>query len=152
MSTEMLSPHFSLAEFTDSQTARRMGLSNQPASMEHLANLKRTAAVMEKVRTLLGDKPILISSGYRSPEVNRAVGGASASAHCEGLSCDFICPGFGSPTGIAKFLVPHMVELGIDQLIDEFPPNGWVHIGLSPITPRHMALTIDSNGTRTGIT
>lgn len=151
MPTEMLSPYFSLAEFTVSQTASRMGLSNQPATQEHHDNLKRTAATMEKVRTLLGNKPIMVTSGYRSPEVNRAVGGSATSAHCSGLACDFQCPGYGTPTEIAHFLEGHMQELGLDQLIDEYPPSGWVHVGLSAAPPRYMALTIDNSGTHSGI-
>jgi zinc D-Ala-D-Ala carboxypeptidase len=144
-----LTPNFTLEEMTDSQTAARKGIPNVPLAHE-LANLERTAKVMEKVRTLLGDKPILISSGYRSPKVNAAVGGSKNSAHMSGLAVDFSCPGFGTPYMICKTLEPHMQELGIDQLINEFPPNGWVHLGLSPGAPRHMAMTIDNRGARNG--
>lgn len=146
-----LTPNFTLAEFTDSQTAARQGIHNVPSphGQEH-ANLIRLAQTMEKVRTLLGDKPILISSGYRSREVNAAVGGSKSSAHMSGLAADFTCPGFGSPRAICKRLEPHMQELGIDQLIHEY--DQWVHLGLRPkdLAPRHMAMTIDRQGTRTG--
>lgn len=145
----MLTPHFTLAEFTDSQTAARKGLANvPPVGSPERHNLQRTAEVMEEVRTILGDKPILISSGYRSPAVNKAVGGSKSSAHMSGLAVDFSCPGFGAPLAICKALEPHMRKLGIDQLIHEF--GTWVHLGLSAGAPRHMALTIDSKGTRTG--
>ena len=144
-----LTPHFTLEEFTDSQTAARKGIVNVPRADSHeRKNIQRTAEVMEKVRTLLGDKPILISSGYRSPKVNAAVGGSKSSAHMSGLAVDFSCPGFGTPRAICKRLEPHMKELGIDQLIHEF--NSWVHLGLRGGDPRHMALTIDNKGTRTG--
>jgi hypothetical protein len=103
---------------------------------------------MEKVRTILGDKPILISSGYRSPQVNAAVGGSVNSQHMSGMAVDFSCPGFGTPLAICKELEPHMKELGIDQLIHEY--DTWVHLGLSLAPPRHMALTIDKRGTRSG--
>jgi zinc D-Ala-D-Ala carboxypeptidase len=142
-----LTTHFTLEEFTDSQTAARKGLSNTPPAHE-LENLERTAKVMEKVRTLLGDKPILVSSGYRSPQVNAAVGGSKSSAHMSGLACDFSCPGFGTPHAICKKLEPHMKELRIDQLIHEY--NQWVHLGLSSGTPQHQAMTIDNRGTRNG--
>jgi zinc D-Ala-D-Ala carboxypeptidase len=143
-----LTPHFSLEEMTDSQTAARKGLTNvPPPSSQEWKNLHRTANVMEEVRTILGDKPILISSGYRSPAVNKAVGGSSSSAHMHGLAVDFSCPGFGSPLTICKTLEPHMKTLGIDQLIHEF--NTWVHLGLRSAPPRHMAMTIDNKGTRT---
>lgn len=144
-----LTPHFTLEEFTDSQTAARKGLHNIPStdSLEY-RNLHRIAETMEKVRTILGDKPILISSGYRSPQVNRLVGGSKSSKHINGLAADFSCPGFGTPLQICKRLEPHMKELEIDQLIHEY--DTWVHLGLSNSGPRHMALTIDKKGTRSG--
>lgn len=142
-----LTEHFALEEFTDSQTAARHGVVNSPSGVE-LDNLMRLAEVMEKVRGILGNKPILISSGYRSPRVNELVGGSKNSAHMSGLACDFSCPGFGTPLQICRKLEPHMRELGIDQLIHEF--GTWVHLGLRHGAPRHAALTIDSRGTRTG--
>jgi zinc D-Ala-D-Ala carboxypeptidase len=144
-----LTPHFTLEEFTDSQTAARKGIPNvPPIGSPERANLMRTAEVMEQVRTILGDKPILISSGYRSPAVNSAVGGSKSSAHMSGLAADFSCPGFGTPLAICKKLHPHMKELGIDQLIHEY--DTWVHLGLSAGDPRHQALTIDNKGTKHG--
>lgn len=145
----MLTEHFTLEEFTDSQTAARKGIPNvPPIGSPARANLMRTAEVMEAVRTILGDKPILVSSGYRSVPVNAAVGGSKSSAHTSGLAVDFSCPGFGTPKAICKKLEPHMKDLGIDQLIHEF--DSWVHLGLTGGDPRHMALTIDSKGTRHG--
>jgi zinc D-Ala-D-Ala carboxypeptidase len=144
-----LTPHFTLEEFTDSQTAARKGIKNiPPENSQERKNIQRTAEVMEQVRTILGDKPILISSGYRSPQVNAAVGGSKSSAHMSGLAVDFSCPGFGTPKAICHKLHPHMKELGIDQLIHEY--DTWVHLGLSASAPRHMALTIDNKGTRNG--
>jgi len=147
MPTVMLSEHFTLQEFTASQTAAREGIPNQPNAHE-LENLKKTAAVMEKVRTILGSKPIMISSGYRGPQLNAAVGGATNSAHCFGLAADFTCPGFGDDHDICLKLEPHMKELGIDQLIWEY--DQWVHLGLTEGTPRYQCLTINNSGTRTG--
>jgi zinc D-Ala-D-Ala carboxypeptidase len=145
-----LTPNFSLSEFTDSQTAARKGIPNvPPMGSPERANLQRTAEVMEKVRTILGHKPVLVSSGYRSPPVNAAVGGSKSSAHMSGLAVDFSCPAFGTPKAICKKLEPHMKELGVDQLIHEY--DTWVHLGLSAGAPRHMAMTIDSRGTRQGI-
>ena len=147
MPTTKLTEHFTLEEFIVSETAARQGIDNTPKG-ENLANVERTAETMEKVRTRLGGKPILISSGFRSPQVNAAVGGASNSAHMSGLAVDFTCPGFGDPISICHALSPHMAELGIDQLIHEF--GSWVHLGLSAGAPRMMALTIDQGGTRNG--
>jgi zinc D-Ala-D-Ala carboxypeptidase len=144
-----LTEHFTLEEFTDSQTAARKGIHNvPPIGSPERANLQCTAETMEEVRTLLGGVPVLISSGYRSPQVNAAVGGSKNSAHMSGLAVDFSCPGFGTPLQICKKLHPHMRELGIDQLIHEY--DTWVHLGLSASDPRHMALTINNKGTSSG--
>jgi uncharacterized protein YcbK (DUF882 family) len=144
-----LTPNFTLEEFTDSQTAARRGIHNVPAAnSQERKNVQRTAETMEKVRAILGDKPVLISSGYRSPQVNTAVGGSKSSAHMSGLAVDFSCPSFGTPRAVCKTLQPHMRELGVDQLIHEY--DQWVHLGLSAGAPRHMAMTIDAKGTRTG--
>ena len=143
-----LTEHFTLEEFTDSQTAARRGMDNAPkeGGKAH-RNLLRIAETMEKVRAILGH-PVLISSGYRSEWLNAAVGGSKKSAHTHGLAADFTCPGFGTPLAICKALEPHMDDLGVDQLIHEF--NTWVHLGLSGGEPRHQALTIDKRGTRHG--
>jgi zinc D-Ala-D-Ala carboxypeptidase len=148
MPTAMISEHFSWAEFLYSQTAAREGIPNVPDAAAR-ANLEKLADVMEKIRSLLGDHPITISSGYRSPAVNAAVGGSSTSAHMTGLAADFLVPGFGTSTEVCKAIEPHMKELGIDQNIDEYPSTGWTHIGLAaaPAAPRCECLTISSAGT-----
>ena len=87
-----LSKHFTLEELTRSATAQRLGLDNLP-SVHELANLMRLATVLEDVRHVLGSRPILISSGFRSEAVNKAVGGSPSSAHRLGLAADFTCPG-----------------------------------------------------------
>lgn len=148
-----LSPHFTLAELTRSDTANAMGVDNSaPPSVE--ANLVKLADALEKVRAICGDNPIFVSSGYRSPPVNSAVGGASNSAHLFGLAADFTIPGFGPVLAVCRALEPHLVEVGIDQLIDESGGGArWVHLGLAippNTTPRHQALTINASGTTTG--
>lgn len=122
-----LSDHFSLAELTVSATAARRGISNVPPPLV-IDTLILTADRMEKVRALLGDKPIIVLSGYRSPAVNAAVGGSKSSAHMTGHAVDFICPRFGTPAQVAAHLAKHLV--GFDQLIEEF--GEWVHVGFGP--------------------
>ncbi len=122
-----LSDHFSLAELTVSATAARKGISNVPPSLV-LDTLVLTADRMEKVRALLGDHPIIVLSGYRSPAVNAAVGGSKSSAHMTGHAVDFICPRFGTPAQVAAHLAKHLT--GFDQLIEEF--GEWVHVGFGP--------------------
>jgi hypothetical protein len=150
MPTTRLSEHFTLQEFEHSDTAKAHGFNNT-APPEAVANLRRLAEVMEEVREVLGGKPITITSGYRGPQTNAAVGGVPDSAHVHGRACDFVCPEFGTAHEVASALVPFITLLGLDQLIFEF--DSWVHLGIAPLDmkPRGMALTIDGRGTRTGI-
>ena len=129
-----LSPHFSLSEFTISQTASRLGVDNTPDETV-IARLKQTAEGMEEVRDLLGGKPILISSGYRSLPVNRALGSSDTSAHVKGYAVDFICPAFGSPLAICKALSKSK-GFEFDQLIEE--KGQWVHISFDPRMRREV--------------
>lgn len=129
--TTRLSPNFTLEELTISQTAARLGLDNAPPPevLEHLTN---TALRMEAVRDLL-KRPILVSSGYRSPSVNAAVGGVANSAHCQGWAVDFIAPGFGDPIHICKAVAASPMEW--DQIIEE---GTWVHISFAPAMRRQV--------------
>ena len=138
----MLSPNFSLTEFTDSQTAARMGIDNDPP-VELVPVLKATARCMEDVRDLLGGKPVLVSSAYRSPELNAAIGGSKNSQHMSGEAVDFTCPKFGTPEQIVKAIKNS--PLLFDQCILEF--YRWVHISFSDRN-RRQTLIIDKNGTR----
>lgn len=121
-----LTPHFSLQELTVSDWAARHGVSNQPNSIE-IENLKRTAVMMEAVRTVLGDRPIFVHSAYRSAAVNVAVGGVETSAHCRGLACDFVCVGLDNLTAARMIVASNLV---FSQLILEY---GWIHIGLPDV-------------------
>ena len=138
----MLSPNFALSEFTESQTATRLGLDNDPPA-ELYETLKATARCMEDIRDLLGGKPVLISSAYRSPEVNKAVGGSANSQHTKGEAVDFTCPKFGTPRDIVTKIKDS--PLLFDQLILEY--DRWVHISFSTRN-RRQVLIIDRNGTR----
>jgi zinc D-Ala-D-Ala carboxypeptidase len=132
-----ISEHFTLEELSFSEAAARLGLDNTPGPTV-IINLRLVAAAMEKIRTLLGDRPIAVHSGYRSAEVNRAVAGVVTSAHCAGLACDFVCPAFGTPSEVALAILKSDIEY--DQLILEY---GWVHIGLARegLLSRREALT-----------
>ena len=138
----MLSPNFALSEFTESQTAARLGLDNDPPA-ELYETLKATARCMEDIRDLLGGKPVLVSSAYRSPEVNKAVGGSANSQHTKGEAVDFTCPKFGTPREIVAKIKDS--PLLFDQLILEY--DRWVHISFSSRN-RRQVLIIDRNGTR----
>ena len=143
-----LSEHFYLSEFTKSQEGTRRGLDNTPPP-EVVARLKALCEnVLEQVRAHYG-RPLVISSGYRSPAVNRAVKGSKTSQHCFGEAADFEIPGIHNIDVIEwmhRFLV-------YDQLIAEFvtradPTAGWVHVSWKP-DYRNQELTAKRVGGRT---
>lgn len=125
-----LSEHLSLAEVTRSDSAKRNGISNMPTP-EHLENFKKLAAnIFEPIRKHFG-KPISISSGYRSKELNAKIGGALTSQHCSGEAIDIDMD--GTPDGITNKMVFDYIKgnLNFDQLIWEFGDNNnpdWVHV------------------------
>lgn len=135
-----LSPHFTLEEFTFSETAVRKNIANIP-TLEIIENLRIVASKMEIIRQNLGH-PIISLSGYRSPIVNKLVGGSVNSAHCLGWSLDFICPAFGTPYTVARRISG--MGLIFDQLIHEY--GRWVHISFDP-QARKKRLTIAGKGT-----
>jgi zinc D-Ala-D-Ala carboxypeptidase len=134
-----LSPHFTLSEFTHSNTAIRAGISNEPDEAI-LIRLKRVAAMLEQVRALLG-KPITITSGYRSPALNDLVPGSSdTSAHTQGWAVDFKVQGM-TPLEVCRAVMKSGIKY--DQIILEY--DAWTHISIDP-RMRSMELT-KRNGT-----
>lgn len=133
-----LSPHFTLHEFITSQNAARFGIDNTPTP-EIIENLRRLAGVLEDVRTIAG-VPISISSGYRCPALNKVSKGSKTSAHVAGLAADIDAFGI-HPRALATRIASSRIIF--DQLILEYPEDGWVHVGLSPILvkARHEILT-----------
>lgn len=134
-----LTNHFSLEEFTNSDYAIRNGVNNT-ASPNIIGNLKLTADGLEQVRKLLG-KAINISSGYRCPTLNRAIGGVSSSAHVLGFAADFTCKEFGTPTDIVKAIKAS--DIKFDQCICE---GTWVHISFAPAMRQETLLATFING------
>lgn len=131
MPTTRLSPHFTLAELTASATAQARGIDNTPGAAA-LAQLELLAReTLEGIRSICGDNPVTVTSGYRSPGLNAAVGGASNSAHSHGAAADIVIPGFGDPLAVCRAVQPHLAELAIDQLIFESNSQGhvWIHVG-----------------------
>jgi hypothetical protein len=146
-----LTEHFTLAELTRSSKATQLSINNTPTP-DVIANLRRLARFNEQVRVELGGAAMVISSGYRCPALNRAVGGANNSAHLAGLANDFTAPTFGTPMEICRQL--EKSYLSFDQLIYERSASAvWVHLGIAAegAKPRRQVLTIDSKGTRVGL-
>ena len=135
-----LSKNFTLQEFTKSQTAERRGIDNTPAE-GHLENAKALFEnVVQPVRDNFG--VTVINSGYRSGDLNYAIGGSNTSQHCKGQAVDIECP--GTPNyDVAKWIEEN---LEFDQLILEFytpgiPDSGWVHVSYKTEDNRKGVLT-----------
>ena len=141
-----LSPHFTVEEFSQSQTAARLGINND-IPLELYAPAKRTAEGLEQVRLLLRSHPIHISSGYRCLALNAALGSKNTSQHVKAEAVDFTCPTFGSVDRIVRAIVGSTIKY--DQVIREFDKygGGWVHISFSD-KPKRQALIIDQDGAR----
>jgi uncharacterized protein YcbK (DUF882 family) len=140
-----LSENFSLEELTNSETAARNGWDNTPNATE-LANLVRLAAFLEEVKTVLGGKPVMINSAFRSKMVNDAVGSKDTSQHRIGCAADIRVPSM-TPDEVVKAVIAS--GIGYDQIIREF--DRWTHISVPNTagdTPRRQSLIIDKTGTR----
>ena len=136
-----LSEHFSLAELT--RTDHRT-LDNTPDAVA-LANLNRLALFLEQVKTALGGRVVMISSGYRSKAVNDAVGSKDTSQHRIGCAADFRVPKM-TPRQVVEACIA--AKLAYDQIILEF--DSWTHISIpnAEAKPRGSKLIIDKTGFR----
>ena len=137
-----LTEHFTLAELT--YTDHRE-FDNMPNGQE-FDNLKRLAAFLEEVKTVLGGKPIMVNSAFRSKQVNDAVGSKDSSQHRIGCAADIRIPAM-TPDEVVKTIIAS--DLGYDQVIREF--DRWTHVSIPNthnLAPRKSKLIIDKQGTR----
>ena len=137
-----LSDHFTLEELT--YTDHRE-LDNTPNDLE-VENLKRLAHFLEAIKAVLGGKPIMVNSAFRSEAVNAAVGSKNTSQHRVGCAADIRVPGM-TPEEVVKAVMRSGLEY--DQIIREF--DRWTHVSIPTVqgTPaRRQALIIDKTGTR----
>lgn len=138
--SEKLSANFTVAEYVKSQTATRHGIDNS-LSEEHLENAKELFEnVVQPVREKFG--VTIITSGYRSPELNAKIGGSSRSQHCKGEAVDIECV-HASTEEVSRFIHDN---LDFDQLILEFytpgdPNSGWTHVSYKDNKNRKSVLT-----------
>lgn len=131
-----LTDHFTQPEMERSSTAIRLGLVNVcPADL--LPNMREVAANLELIRAHFG-KSIHITSCYRSPAVNAAVGGSPTSAHRFAHAADFEVHDVAN-IDVCRWVALHIPDF--DQIIYEFGPSGWCHIGFTNKTPRRQLLT-----------
>ena len=143
---ESLSRNFTLEELISSNTAQAKGIDNIPGAIEK-QNLKLLAqTVLQPIRDKYG-KPISVTSGYRCPKLNAAVGGSKTSQHLKGQAADIKCT---ATTKAELFnLIKGMInkgELTVGQLIWEYgtkkEPN-WIHVSL-PYTKKNNILYLYS--------
>lgn len=136
-----LTKNFSLVEMVKSETALRNGLDNTPTP-EVIGNLRILCEkVLQPLRTAY-DRGVKVNSGYRSPDVNAAVGGSRTSDHTRGQAADIEIPGV-SNYDLARYIEQN---LPYTQLILEFytpgiPDSGWVHVSYNPADLKRQSLT-----------
>lgn len=146
MNDIQLSPHFKLSEFENSSTARARGINNKVPEklIPSLRNL--CTEVLEPLRAIVKE-PIIISSGYRCPQLNAAVGGSKTSQHMNGEACDIHL------TDMKKLRMwfSHLMDSQFDQLIMErsTPTSShyWIHVSCKPDPSknRHQVLYLTKN-------
>ena len=129
--------YFKLSEFINSATAKRQQIDNTP-SFEIVDNLNRLADYLDTIREKYG-KPIFISSGFRCPLLNQAVGGVVNSQHLKGLAADLVC------ADMEKLLSIIHETKGFDQLIIEHKKgfkSYWIHVSVPPVfdKPRNQVI------------
>jgi hypothetical protein len=137
-----LTEHFSLEELTHTDHRE---FTNEPNDIEK-NNLKRVAELLEQVKELLGGKPIMVNSAFRSKQVNDAVGSKDSSQHRVGCAADIRVPSM-TPDEVVKAVIASGIPF--DQIIREF--DRWTHISVPNEAggkPRRQALIIDKMGTR----
>jgi len=135
-----MTPHFSLAELTHTDHRE---FDNVP-NADETANLQRLAELLEKVKALLGNKPVMINSAFRCKQVNDAVGSKDTSQHRLGCAADIRIPGM-LPDEVVRAVIAS--GLPYDQIIREF--DRWTHISVTNVagaSPRRQALIIDRSG------
>jgi uncharacterized protein YcbK (DUF882 family) len=137
-----MTPHFTLEELTHTDHRE---LDNTPNESE-IANIQRLAEFLEQVKEVLGGKPIMVNSAFRSKAVNDAVGSKDTSQHRIGCAADIRVPSM-TPDQVVRAIIAS--GIGYDQVIREF--DRWTHVSIpnqAGAAPRKQALIIDKAGTR----
>lgn len=117
-----LSEHFSLSELAVSETAARKCIDNTPTPETTCRLLHLCTNTLEPIRNLFG--PVIVTSGYRSKELNQSIGGSPNSQHCHGEAADIILPHQDNLFQVAQLIANSGIEF--DQLIYEF--DKWIHV------------------------
>lgn len=134
-----LSTNFTARELTRSPTAKRFGLDNKPGPTETIALKELCLNVLQPLRDKFG--PLIVTSGYRSPRLNRLIPGSSpTSQHTLGQAAD-IRP-VDPEVALADIVLYARERLPVDQVILEYPPGGWVHVSYGPRQRRQALIKL----------
>ncbi|MBC8400389.1 MAG: DUF882 domain-containing protein [Candidatus Marinimicrobia bacterium] len=138
-----ISSHFNLEEFTRSKTALKKRIDNSPG-VEQIQNITALCkTILEPVRKHFG-KPIYITSGYRSLELNKAIGGSKYSQHLQGEAADFVVKDI-STAKVFDYIIQHKIPF--DQCIYEKKGNTeWIHISHKRNRREKLLATPDEKG------
>lgn len=150
-----LSEHFSVEELTHTDhreldntptTAEKCIIDGKEVIVNAVANLPRLAGFLEQVKTLVGGKPVIVNSAFRSEAVNSAVGSKNTSDHRRGCAADIRVIGM-TPDEVTRAIIAS--DLPYQQVIREF--DRWTHVAITTNegdTPKKSKLIIDKQGTR----
>ena len=131
MASYQITKNFSMQELTFSETAARRGIYNIPSSTSEV-NLGRLCRLtLQPLRDLI-ESPIIVTSGYRSPKLNKRIGGSKKSRHMSGCAADIVAIGY-TPLELFDFIMDNRKRIAYDRLINEF--SRWVHIDIDPLNP-----------------
>lgn len=132
--------YFTMSELTSSPTARRKGIDNTPNGVQRAALTALVTNILDPLREAYG-KPIVVTSGFRCPRLNRAVGGVAKSQHMKGEAADIRT--LSDRPSDNKKLFDLIIKLGLpfDQCIDEYGYN-WIHVSYTSQGNRRQILHI----------
>lgn len=150
-----LTPNFTLEELTHTDhreldntptTTEKCIIDGKEVLVNAYENLPRLANFLEQLKVILGDKPIMVNSAFRSEAVNTAVGSKNTSDHRRGCAADIRVPGM-TPDEVTRAIIAS--ELPYQQVIREF--DRWTHVAITTNesdVPKKSKLIIDKQGTR----
>ena len=132
--------YFTIQELTASATAKRKGIDNTPDAKAVASLTALVSNVLDPLREAYG-KPIVVTSGYRCPKLNRAVGGAARSQHCKGEAADIRTLSNRRWENRQLYDLIRKLGLPYDQLIDEYDYS-WIHVSYNESRNRREELHI----------
>lgn len=136
--------YFTLKELCKSETARRKGIDNTPGPEEESNLHALVDNILDPLRGAWG-KPIVVTSGYRCPALNKAVGGAASSQHMKGQAADIEAYSRSKADNKTLFELLRKLGLPFDQLINEFDYD-WIHVSFGPQNRRTVLAAVKQGG------